>query len=161
VLEGDTSVMVLDGLRTAGPPLSGQVRVQVTDHLDDAWFAFYVGLGGRNQRQAGSARAIMEHIVPPCRFVLLEGEDGPSACALTVVEDGWAGIFDVAVREDLRGRGLGRQIMAVTTGQAVLAGARRAYLQVVRDNRPAVQLYLGLGYTVVYPYWYRIKKAPE
>ena len=101
----------------------------------------------------------MEHIVPLCRFVLLNGEDGPSACALTVVEDGWAGIFDVAVRKDLRGRGLGRQIMAIAIEQAAVSGARRSYLQVIRGNRPAEQLYLSLGYRVAYPYWYRVKKA--
>lgn len=150
----DTSVMVLDRM---APEPKRDPRLRVSEVLDDTWFAFYAG--GLNERQAAAARAIMEHIVPARRFLLLEGEEGPVACALTVVEEGWAGVFDVSVRKDLRGRGLGRRIMELTLVEAASMGADRSYLQVLMGNQPAEALYRRLGYTVAYPYWYRVKKV--
>jgi GNAT superfamily N-acetyltransferase len=153
----DTAVMVLASLSTGGALRSQGVRV--TEELEDPWFRFYADTGGLDERQRGAARAIMEHIAPVRRFLLLEAADGPAACALTVVEDGWAGVFDVAVRPDLRGRGLGRRIMAATFQEAAALGAHRSYLQVVRGNHPAEELYRKLGYALAYPYWYRVRKA--
>ena len=159
VYEADTNVLVLETLQAREAGLPGDLQSRVTEGLDDPWFSFYAASGGLSEHQAAAARAIMEHIVPQRRFVLLEGADGPAACALTVVEDGWAGVFDVAVRKDLRGQGLGRRIMELTLAEAVAAGAHHSYLQVFRGNRPAEALYRRLDYTVAYPYWYRVKKA--
>jgi GNAT superfamily N-acetyltransferase len=154
----DTSVMVLERLTIKETRHSDQLQIQVFEHLDEAWFAFYASSGGLNEQQAQAARAIMGHIVPRCRFLLMEGEDGPVACALTVLEDGWAGVFDVAVRKELRGRGLGRRIMECTLAEAAAGGAHRSYLQVLQGNQPAERLYQQLGYKVAYPYWYRVQK---
>ena len=159
VYEADTSVLVLEKLQPKEVLLPDDLRIRISEGLEKRWFSFYSASGGLNERQAAAAQAIMDHIVPQRRFVLLEGENGPVACALTVVEDGWAGVFDVAVRKNLRGRGLGRLIMEITLAEAAGAGAHRSYLQVFRGNRPAEALYLHLGYTAAYAYWYRVKKA--
>jgi N-acetylglutamate synthase len=159
VREADTNVMVLENLQASEVKRVPGLRCRVDEHLSDPWFAFYTQSSALTERQSTAARAIMEHIVPACRYVLLEGEDGPAACALTVVEDGWTGVFDVVVRKDLRGRGLGCRIMESVLSEAVAAGAKRSYLQVFIGNTPAEELYRRLGYTVVYPYWYRILKA--
>jgi hypothetical protein len=48
--------------------------------------------------------------------------------------------------------------MARVLAEDAAAGARRSYLQVVAGNVPAESLYRNLGYTVAYPYWYRVLK---
>jgi N-acetylglutamate synthase len=155
----DTSVLVLEALPVSAAPPACGMGMRVTEELEEPWFRFYADSGALDERKRAAARAIMEHIVPGRRFLLLEGEDGPAACALTVVEDGWAGVFDVAVRRDLRGRGLGRRIMEWTLAEAAALGAHRSYLQVVQGNAPAEALYARLGYRQAYPYWYRIRKV--
>lgn len=152
-----TSVMVLEVLDRPCPDLPGDVELTITEELTDPWFGVY----GADHEGANltAARAIMEHIVPERRFVLLAQDGVPAACALAVMEDGWAGIFDVVVRKDLRGRGLGRLVMERTLAVAAELGARRSYLQVMDENRTAVNLYQSMGYRASYPYWYRVKEA--
>lgn len=152
-----TSVMVLESLDRLCPDLPGDLELTLTEELTDPWFGVY----GADHVGANLpvARAIMEHIVPERRFVLLSRDGVPAACALAVMEDGWAGIFDVVVRKDLRGHGLGRLVMERTLAVSGELGARRSYLQVMDENRTAVNLYRSMGYRAAYPYWYRVKEA--
>ncbi len=152
-----TSVMVLEDLNRPHPATIPGISVRIEGRLSEPWFEIYAKDHATPGRNVETARSIMEHIVPETRYVLLEGEDGPAACALAVIEDGWAGIFDVVVRKDLRGRGLGRYLMERTLVEAAAAGAERSYLQVMDENLPAVSLYRTMGYRVAYPYWYRVK----
>lgn len=154
-----TSVMTLDAIPERRSSLPAGIRPVASRSLTERWFSVYAENGALNARKAAAARAIMEHIVPDRCFLLLEDETGPAACALAVIEDGWAGIFDVVVRKDLRRRGLGRALMEHTLAEAATRGARRSYLQVMDENRPAINLYLSMGYRVAYPYWYRVKET--
>ncbi len=152
-----TSVMVLGDLGRPCPVLPGGTAQSQSEHLTDPWFGVYASdHAGTN---LAAARAIMEHIVPERRFVLLSRDGIPAACALAVIEDGWAGVFDVVVRKDLRGHGLGRLVMERTLAVAAELGARQSYLQVMDENRTAVNLYRSMGYRAAYPYWYRVKEA--
>lgn len=77
------------------------------------------------------------------------------AAGLVVIEDGHAGLFDVLVAEDARRRGHARDVVASLLALAHAQGARRAYLQVQRDNEPARRLYAQFGFRERYAYWYR------
>lgn len=157
VKQACTSVMVLEGLDRPCPVLPDGIEQTQGERLTDPWFGVY----GADHAGANltAARSIMEHIVPERRFVLLSQDGLPAACALAVIEDCWAGIFDVVVRQDLRGRGLGRLVMERTLAAAEELGARRSYLQVMDENRTAVNLYRSMGYRAAYPYWFRVKEA--
>lgn len=157
VKQAPTGVMILEGLDRPCPDLPGGIEQTHPERLTDAWFGVYAAdHAGAN---LAAAWAIMEHIVPERRFVLLAQEGLPAACALAVIEAGWAGIFDVVVRKDLRGRGLGRLVMERTLAVAAELGARRSYLQVMDENHTAVNLYRSMGYRAAYPYWYRVKET--
>jgi GNAT superfamily N-acetyltransferase len=79
------------------------------------------------------------------------GRLGESATGVAV-EDGrreWVGLFSLVVREDLRGRGLGRRLCLALLEEVQ---APRVYLQVTMDNLAALALYRSLGFRAVHSY---------
>jgi GNAT superfamily N-acetyltransferase len=76
--------------------------------------------------------------------------------ALFVADGGWAGVFAMATRPALRGRGIATAILTAGATWAAEHHAHRLYLQVEADNRPALTLYDRAGFTPAYGYHYRI-----
>jgi ribosomal protein S18 acetylase RimI-like enzyme len=87
------------------------------------------------------------------RVVMVQSE--PVAAGQTVVEAENAGLYDVVTAPMWRGRGIGRALSAVLLADAMLRGARTAYLQVDAGNAPARSVYTTLGFVDRYAYWYR------
>lgn len=77
------------------------------------------------------------------------------AVGVTVVDTGWAGMFDLAVDPSRRRAGLGRRLSQDMLSWAVGQGAGSAYLQVEASNQAASDLYQSLGFSEAYRYWYR------
>ena len=59
-----------------------------------------------------------------------------------------AEILTIAVRPSVRGRGYGRMLMDEALRRLHRAGASHCFLEVDRDNAPAVSLYRSLGFAV-------------
>jgi ribosomal protein S18 acetylase RimI-like enzyme len=87
--------------------------------------------------------------------VVAWGDDG-SVVGLGrgVVTDGWLGIFGMITAADHRGGGIGSAVLAELLRQGAALGAVGAYLQVERQNAPALALYRVAGFTAVYDYDY-------
>jgi len=60
-----------------------------------------------------------------------------------------AEILTIAVEAASQGRGVGRALLSENLRQAANAGARTMFLEVDRDNAPAVALYQRLGFVKV------------
>lgn len=58
-----------------------------------------------------------------------------------------AHIATLAVRQDLRRRGIARLLLQTALGIAWQEGARRAFLEVRAGNQPALAMYRQLGFT--------------
>ena len=78
------------------------------------------------------------------------------ASGFCVIEREYAGLFDIVVDSNQRGKGLGRNICTSLLNGAAKEGVKFAYLQVVADNIAAIALYNKLGFTDCYQYWYRV-----
>ncbi len=85
--------------------------------------------------------------------------DEPVACGLIMVEDDYAGLFDVCTVEGRRNQGVGTALSAELMRTARLHGAERTWLSVLDDNSPALRMYERLGFRPVYDYWYRRRPA--
>jgi len=93
-------------------------------------------------------------------FILGETSDHPKAVALCVHDGDLAGLQQVAVAEDQRRQGLGRQITVAALKWARLRGAVTGWLQVETGNAAALALYADLGFQESYRYCYwRREKA--
>ena len=79
------------------------------------------------------------------------------ACASAAIEHGYMLLQNVVVSPEYRGRGYGKIVCESLIAQAKENGAHHTYLQVVRENAVAVNMYLKLGYEKVYTYWYMKK----
>ena len=60
-----------------------------------------------------------------------------------------AHIGTLAVRPEYRGHGIGRRLLARCLLESQQVGAKKAYLEVRRDNQQAQHLYCGFGFAVV------------
>ncbi len=113
------------------------------------------------QGVAPSHRAIHDQIVTaialPSACATAFVGDQAAAFGLGVADRGAVGLFDIIVRPEFRGRGLGRAITRalMAWGRDGGAEAEAAYLQVNDANRPAWRLYESLGFRAAYSYHYR------
>jgi ribosomal protein S18 acetylase RimI-like enzyme len=120
-----------------------------------AWVDAVGALRGSPAAHRASHRARLEATPLAMRALALRDAQGIVATGLTIVEDGHAGLFDIITREDARGRGHARRLVASLLRHGWQLGARRAYLQVQLDNEVARRLYAGFGFSQRYTYWYR------
>ena len=100
---------------------------------------------------------IVEAIALPAAFVTAYAEGTAAGFGLGVGERGAVGLFDIIVRAEFRGRGVGRAITRALMEWGRAGGADLAYLQVADANIGAVALYESLGFRAAYPYHYRRK----
>lgn len=126
--------------------------------LDD-WVRTYVAWSGRPTSDAPLLVAILR----TCRqqrilaAVSATERSAHVACGLAVLDHDLVGLFDLITDERYRRRGHGAALVAGLLAWGLARGAQRAYLQVVRTNTAARELYRKLGFSDAYSYWYRVR----
>jgi len=108
---------------------------------------------------AGGLAEVISAIEPEKGLFVAGANADPLAAAICVHDRDLAGLFEVATREEERGKGHGRRLVLSALKWARSRGARTAWLQVEADNEPAIHLYRTLGFTEAYRYHYR--RPPE
>ena len=153
VLDAPTSVQVLD---LAGEAPAPARSAELSPELTEAWFSAYCGMSAVAEGSVTVLRRILQAIVPPRCFAVLYDGDVPAACGLAVLEYGYLGFFEIVTAQPYRRQGYGTQLMLNLLAWGMQNRAATAYLQVMQNNPPALQLYAGLGFRELYPYWYRV-----
>lgn len=82
-----------------------------------------------------------------CRVAELDSE--LVAYGIVAMGAGEAHILNLCVRGDLRGRGVGRQMLMLLLERARQAGVATAFLEVRPSNRLAIALYQSVGFVQV------------
>ena len=132
--------------------------VRVDGAPDEAWLAVYRSEAGPLP-DVGPRELLVNH--PSAAFASIRAGDECVAIARATVDGRWAGLFAVEVAPAHRRRGLGRRVSIAALRWAVRAGARRAYLQVVPENEPAVTLYTRLGFDVHHDYEHYVRDGAD
>ncbi|MEO6625742.1 MAG: GNAT family N-acetyltransferase [Burkholderiaceae bacterium] len=120
-----------------------------------AWVEEVGRLRGSNAVYRRSHLERLQSVLLPLRPMVVSHDGVVVAVGLTIVEDGWAGLFDVVTDSAFRRQGFGDQLVQGLLKSAWAIGARQSYLQVNADNTPARTLYARYGFQEQYQYWYR------
>jgi len=137
---------------------TSKAQIIITDTIDPKWQKDYFRLNGISDKiKIETDMIIQSNIQNKTLCASIIENETVVASGLCVVEREYAGLFDIIVDSNYRGKGLGVDICISLLNSAIKEGARYAYLQVVADNTPAVALYNKLGFTNCYQYWYRAK----
>jgi GNAT superfamily N-acetyltransferase len=135
---------------------SGGAGVTVADVPTEAWLDCWWAVDGRGgKRDLQVARDIMARVDAPVGYASAHVDGQLVAVARGVAEQGWLGVFGMAVLPHARRRGLATDLLRELGDWARAHGARSTYLQVVASNAPALALYGGLGLREAYRYAYR------
>lgn len=139
---------VLAGL-PAGPP------VEVRDEPSAQWLDLWWAVDGRGD---GAALEVARRILTggPARYGTVRDAAGVAGVARLALVGEWGGLYCMAVRPDVRRRGLGSVLLR---GLLEGAGVARCWLQVREDNPGARAFYARTGFTAAARYHYRTQPA--
>jgi len=135
------------------PPEAKLVRVQAVGL--ERWLDVFTALSGAAETTRAAHRRVLASVPGVRRLLVLEAEERPVACGMSVLDGGLLGLFDLVTAANSRGRGFGGEILRRALRWGEHAGAREAYLQVLNRNAVALRLYERAGFRTVYNYHYR------
>ncbi|GGH37151.1 GNAT family N-acetyltransferase [Paenibacillus segetis] len=126
--------------------------------INDLWLDDFIEMEEFPEDRRSAYGSIFAAIKDPKCFAALL-EDGERIGLGTVaVENGWGGISNVVVASSHRRKGVASALIRALTEWSMEHGAGHMYLQVLRKNTAAVDLYQKLGFSAVSSYHYRVHK---
>ena len=137
------------------PPAPYSPSLTASDHPTEQWLSAFATLRNLLAHHATTFRAMLAKLSLPSRYILMMQDDTPLTCGLAVVEDQYAGLFDITTHPSHRRRGIAIRLVHALLDWARTTGATTAYLQVMASNAPALSLYEKFGFKEEYRYWYR------
>ncbi len=145
-----TETLVMVGPLALGDAAQG---IELSDAPDPGFTGVFLATAA-NAEDAAERIAAVARLAAPRAFARLDLDGAPAAIGAAAVEGDWAGLFGMRTVTLHRRKGLALRVIAALAQFSVLAGARRAYLQVEATNAPAVTLYARLGFETAYRYRY-------
>lgn len=152
--DASTSVQILD---LTDLDIHSTTVVEQWSYPAEDWIRHYVSMNGVAKKNLPALRSILNTIAPATCFVTLLNQGQVVSCGLGVLDDQYVGLFDIVTDPTFRSRGFGTHLILNVLSWGKAQGAHTAYLQVMLNNEPALNLYAKLGFEEVYRYWYRIK----
>ena len=156
-----TLVKTAELSRLAELPAKSGFDFKLANEPTDDWLKAIGVMQQLNERQLGTKRRMLAEIPFKKAFITLREDGKPVACGFVVIEEGWAGLYDIVTDQACRGRGCGEQLTYLLLHWAKREAADRSYLLVVKTNAAANRLYDKFGFQEQYDYWYRVKPAEE
>lgn len=132
-------------------------ETDIKDKLSEDWLENFCLMSAVSEQNQTTLRKILINIIPHHCFVSLKRNGKVIACGLGVLQSGYIGLFDIVTDQEFRNRGYGGQIVKSILIWGKQNKAKKAYLQVMLDNTPALHLYSKIGFIEQYQYWYRVK----
>ena len=132
----------------------------VRDRIPDEWIdALFAIKGDATVTHLKIVPSMYAAIPKDVRCVYIRDEEKIAATGLGILDRDYIGVYAINVEAGHRRQGLARKIVETLLAEGKKAGAKRAYLQVVANNDPAIRLYEDLGFSPAYMYWFRVKST--
>jgi GNAT superfamily N-acetyltransferase len=139
---------------------AGAPGVRLVDRPTRAWFEAWRAVHG-NEIDSRAEWDMLDRVQRPGVYACATIGDDVIAVGRAVADTGWAGVFGMATLAGARGKGAARGVLAALADWAGAHGADRMYLQVERDNMPALRLYERMGFGELCGYHYRTAADPS
>lgn len=149
----DPSLVLTMDLRDRSLP---EPAFELRSEAIDTWMELFEQLADHRFTGRDTHQAMLEAISAKRLLATYAVGESVIGCGVGVLEGQYFGLFDLAIAPAQRNRGYGTQLTAAMLRWARHAGARYAYLQVMRANAPARHIYGKLGFEEAYHYWYRV-----
>lgn len=135
------------------------LTVLLSPFITDEWIQGVFHLNGTSEPVLRRIVPSMFKAIPKETIVAsIEVEGRMVASGLGIRDRDYVGLYAIYVAPSCRKRHYARAICSTILREAKLRGAGRAYLQVVKGNTNAKNLYTSLGFEDFYTYWFRSKK---
>jgi len=128
----------------------------------DSWLDSYCTISGQSTGERHNHQQLIGRIESETFYAALENSQGmPACCALAILYKGVIGIYNVATAASFRRQQYASHLITALLDWGREVGASNAYLQVEESNLPAIKLYRKAGFSRLYRYSYRVKKATD
>ena len=122
------------------------------------WLKGLAALTGQNSEKQAVFREMLNHIDMEIHCIGIMQGTRIAACGFGVSSSTLLGMFEFATHSKYRRQGFAARIARYLLADAKKAGLKWAYLQVVKENRPAIDFWNRIGFTeTLYTYHYRTK----
>jgi ribosomal protein S18 acetylase RimI-like enzyme len=156
--ESPVSIQTCAAAALATAPLrSPGLEARVESSASAEWRSISVDRG-RFAERPGSFQGFLDRIGPRAGFAISRIDGEPVASGLGVADGSRVGVFAMLTVPEHRGSGAASALLVALARWATEQGASELYLQVERDNPPALGLYQSAGFGERYGYHYR--RAP-
>lgn len=149
---GVLSLQVASAARVLEQAPASSLRTRLDEHPTSAWLESWRAVHGGDSR---AEQNMLARVDRPGAYACVMSGDEVLAVGRAVADTGWAGVFSMATRPAARGKGAARTVLAALADWAGTRGTDRMYLQVERDNPPALRLYERMGFVELRGYHYR------
>lgn len=154
-IKNETNVMTMS-LADFTPDLSNNEIVTISDTITDDWIFGVFNLNNITNERHREVVPNMFKAIPKKTIVARIIKDGVMvASGLGILDRNDLGLYAIYTLAGHRQCGYARAICNAVLAKGKSMGASYSYLQVVKGNTPAINLYESLGYHYEYMYWFR------
>ncbi len=155
--ETDVLILDLDSINDFST-LEADYEITFSEKPTEEWISAFFDFKETNQKDQETFRLMLSKVSVKTIYASLKQNGKIVACASAAIEHGFMLLQNVVVDKNARKKGFGKLICQAIILESKKEGAKFSYLQVLKTNEIAINLYKKLGFKKLYSYWYMIQK---
>jgi GNAT superfamily N-acetyltransferase len=137
--------------------LISSLDIKIVEHFEDEWLEDFLRLEQHPLDRKSTYEQIFSGLKLRSCYLRLYDNGELVGLGTAALDGAWAGFGNIITSQNQRNKGVGTRIVHELALWSKLNGAEWIFLQVMRGNDAALNLYGKLGFTHVYDYHYRTR----